>query len=404
MCRPAGWTLTNVQQATSNTNRIRCFPQVAEFVDFKERLQHSHTRALAAVARTLLAEHTSSSSTGSKAGAGAGGTASQRTGLLHAAQLLAAAAEREVAAGEGRGGAVGGALVRFNEDLSTRPSWYPPGSAAGSAVGDWWQAAAQGQPPPGYARCWWSRPLAAQAASPSGAAWRRRCLAELRVMVALALVTSASLGNAEDAAALLEQLQPLLQQPVAAAHQQQQQLAGASLQAASCGAVLAVLQALGGAAPADVASVQQLAQACSAAARRASAELAAVRDLPVLPGYATSAAAAVMADCRGIAAVCSRLQKLAAAATGQEAMVAATGKAVDAATDAASTVKQAAAAELEAADSEQRVEQVLRLLDSCSGGDGDGDALWGFEPVLEAQAVVAALVQAQAAMLQSMQE
>ncbi|KAL4447959.1 hypothetical protein ABPG75_005178 [Micractinium tetrahymenae] len=370
------------------------------FVDFKERLQHSHARALAAVLQSLLPPRATATA-GSAQPAGAplqslfpSGTAKGlREALRHARALLVAAAA----------GSPGPAL-RFNEDLATRPSWYPPGSASSEAVTDWWQqadAAQQAQQQPaGYAHCWWAATLAAESSTPEAAAWRSRCLAELKARVAWALAASAPLDSAEDAAALAEQLRPL----VTAGGDEAAPVGGCPvLQAAACRAVLGLLQQLAGSEAGEggpgLQAASELASACSAAGKRVAAELAAAQALPLLPGSAITAAAALVADCSSISAVLQRLKKL--AGKGKPEVAAAAREAAGAADVAAAEVKAAAAAALAARDQQQCAEAAAQLV-RLEGGEEAGARLWGFEPSLEARGVLAALVRAQAAVLASL--
>ena len=376
------------------------YSKVAEFVDFKERLQHSHARALAAIAQAL-ATTTTTTTTNS----GGGGSSASHAALQHARQLLvahaaAAAAGKEEASGYS--GGAGGPHLRFNEDLTTRPSWYPPGTAGSGAVADWWQQQQQGQQHPGYAHCWWAEPLAAEGCRPDAAHWRRQCRTQLHTRVAWALIANDSLASASDAAALMEQLQPLLAASEASAAAEQ--AAGTVLQAAGCKAALAMVQALGGSASTGAeAAMHELAEACDGTGKRLAGELADLQGRALMPGGSTTAAAAVLADCQALAAVCTRLQRLAAAAVGLEATAAAAGKAGEAAEAAAKCVSQAAAALLQAQGEQQQTEQALQLLSECGGGgSGSEDGLWGFEPALQVQPAVAALVQAQHAVLLGM--
>jgi N-terminal acetyltransferase B complex non-catalytic subunit len=376
------------------------YSKVPEFVDFKERLQHSHARALAAIAQTLA----SSGSCGGGDGKPASHVALQHVRQLLVAGAVAGAADKEAAASCSDG--AGGPQLRFNEDLTTRPSWYPPGSAGSGALADWWQQQQQqqrGQQHPGYAHCWWAEPLAAEGPHPEAARWRRRCQTELHTRVAWALITSDSLASPSDAAALLEQLQPLLAAPRAGAAAEQA-AAGMALQAAGCKATMALVQALDGSSTAGAeAAMHELAQACNGAGKQLAAELAGLRGLAVMPGGPMTAAAAAVADSQALAAVCTRLQRLAATAAGLEATAAAAGKATETAEEAAKCVRQAAAALLQALGEPQMTEQALQLLSECgSGGSGSEDVLWGFEPALQVQPAVAALVQAQMAVLQGM--
>jgi hypothetical protein len=59
------------------------------------------------------------------------------------------------------------------------------------------------------------------------------------------------------------------------------------------------------------------------------------------------------------------------------------------------------AAEVVEAPLEQRVEEAMQLVGNCNGGEEGG--LWGFEPALDPRAALSALVEAQRALLSSMQ-
>ena len=337
-----------------------------------------------------------------------GSPEARQAALQHARSLLLASSPGAAGAAAADGTATGPQLC-FNEDLSTRPAWLPPGLAGGSAVAGWWAAATGGgQPaaPQGYSSCWWSVPQAAQGATAAAAAWRSGCLTELCVRLAWALIASADLASASDAAALVQQIQLLLQASNSSKSSSADE-AGApatSLQATACAAVLALLQAIGGDAAANLAPAEQLAEACSAGGQRLAAQLAAVQALPVLPGNVISQATAFVGECLAIAAVCSKLRKLGSKAA--PAAAAAAGGAAAAATAAAGEAKKAAAATAAAVDEEQRVQAALALLEEgAASGDssgGEGGQLWGFEPAFEARPVIAALVRGQLAALRSL--
>lgn len=375
--------------------------QVAEFVDFKERLQHSHARALASVLQSQLPSR-SAAAAGSGQPAGAAlqslfpsGTAQGlRQALQHARALL-------VVPGAG----CAGPTLRFNEDLSTRPSWYPPGSASSAAVADWWRqadAAQQAQElPPGYARCWWAATLAAESGSLAAATWRSRCLGELRALLGWALTVAAPLDSAADAAVLAEQLRPLA---TAGGDKAAAVDGSAALQAAACRAVLALLHQLAGAVgdgtTPGLQAATDLALICSEAGSRSVAELAAAQSLPLLPGSAITTAAALVSDCASVSAVFQRLKKL--AGKGRPELAASAGEAARAADASAAEVKAAVAAALGACDHQQRVEAAAQLV-QLDGEDGAGPRLWDLEPSLEARSVLAALVSAQGAVLASLE-
>lgn len=92
----------------------RIMVQVVEFVDFKERLEQSHAVAGAdAEAGAAAAAASQSTSTMSR---NAGNAVSEPSTSTEAPRL------------------------RFNEDLSTRPAWLPPGCGeVRFAMAEWWQ-------------------------------------------------------------------------------------------------------------------------------------------------------------------------------------------------------------------------------------------------------------------------
>jgi len=70
--------------------------------------------------------------------------------------------------------------LRFNEDLSTRPSWLPPSTAGPSLdLADWWENHAQ-TPLTGLGDCWWSEVSAAESSAPQAVQYRRGCLETLQ--------------------------------------------------------------------------------------------------------------------------------------------------------------------------------------------------------------------------------
>lgn len=112
--------------------------QVVEFVDFKERLARSHTRALGRAEEAALKLRVAAA--GGAPGSGGGGGGAGGTALLLAA--LEGSGELSVAplppqlALPGQAKPAG---LRFNEDLSTRPAWFPPHCGpARLAMAEWW--------------------------------------------------------------------------------------------------------------------------------------------------------------------------------------------------------------------------------------------------------------------------
>jgi N-terminal acetyltransferase B complex non-catalytic subunit len=160
-------------EAIMSAYRQGSFTKVLEFSAFAERLAASHSRAVARAERAL-------------AGVSRAWAAREDVGAALAAACARLplaecppAPEAAPAAGAAGAAAPAGAprRMRFNQDLTTRPAWYPPsGAAAGLAVADWWQArSAPGAaaPPLSTARCWWGAPGAAECARPEAQAWRR---------------------------------------------------------------------------------------------------------------------------------------------------------------------------------------------------------------------------------------
>ena len=102
-------------------------PQVLEFVDFKIRLEHSHTLAVAQTEQALL---------GLKRAIPQGYTSINKAlqGFRHT--------DTEVPQSQSAHPSATPELsqMRFNEDLSTRPIWLPPqgGYLAGNLL-SWWE-------------------------------------------------------------------------------------------------------------------------------------------------------------------------------------------------------------------------------------------------------------------------
>ncbi len=94
---------------------------------------------------------------------------------------------REVAVGSL---AKGGGL-RFNEDLSTRPAWYPPSACSTAlAPSDWWQSSHAGQ---SYGRRWWAATGSAESDDEAAVIVQRGKLRAVRVRWLMPHVLSAAL-------------------------------------------------------------------------------------------------------------------------------------------------------------------------------------------------------------------
>ncbi len=201
--------------------------QVIEFVDFKEQLQRSHTRAV--VVAESAAQHLRRAAVvreGLKHLAEAPAELAARP-LLHEDTVSAGAASGSAAGREGDGGtaedraehaqraAVGQSAMTFNEDLATRPHWFPPSScAARLAVADWWEAYGtagtarsgrhgNGSLFPGLADCWWGGAGAAERSDAAHAvAWREAQAAALSQRKAMPVLLAAAVSAAPSEATL----------------------------------------------------------------------------------------------------------------------------------------------------------------------------------------------------------
>ncbi|GLI65101.1 hypothetical protein VaNZ11_008542 [Volvox africanus] len=153
------------------------YTKVLEFTAFRERLAAAHTLAVVR-AESGLADCFRSSSSG-----GGGGNSSSSA---NAAGADSGGAEAIPAVDAVRSASVAAAgklnpdnlptasSLRFNWDLSIRPSWLPPGEAGPSAaVLEWWRSRAAGEIcGQGYGRCWWAATGSAEAPSSAAAEWR----------------------------------------------------------------------------------------------------------------------------------------------------------------------------------------------------------------------------------------
>lgn len=136
-------------------------PQVLEFVAFKERLDASHSRAVCR-AEQALADARQAALDGASAL-----TTALTAALTASPQLLPGSETPALVAPRG------GRVLRFNQDLSTLPAWYPPHTASPPhlAPAAWWGARGDvsGQ---GYGRRWWAQSGAAEVGVPEAAQMR----------------------------------------------------------------------------------------------------------------------------------------------------------------------------------------------------------------------------------------
>jgi hypothetical protein len=125
------------------------YSKVLEFIAFKERIEFSHTRALARAEKQILEMKERFFSDMSLR------DPSADILMRSSMSALLPLTEMPVIDGPNR--------VRFNEDLSTRPPWYPPFlSAASLAPYFWWEKRKEGDlmSSKGQGRVWWSQPFA----------------------------------------------------------------------------------------------------------------------------------------------------------------------------------------------------------------------------------------------------
>ncbi|GLC46898.1 hypothetical protein PLESTB_001281700 [Pleodorina starrii] len=154
------------------------YTKVLEFTAFRERLAASHTLAVVrgemALAESLRGTGGSSTSSGTSSSSSGGGGGSGGEGVLapDAMRVAAVAAAARLPPDD----LPTAARLRFNWDLSTRPTWLPPCTAGPSAaVAEWWRSRGRGEIcGQGYGRCWWSSTSSAESPTcPAAAAWRR---------------------------------------------------------------------------------------------------------------------------------------------------------------------------------------------------------------------------------------
>ena len=144
------------------------YSKVPEFVDFWETLGNSHTRWSGAAERNILKLQNSSSSSGSGS--------NNKTGTPGGAGLAAAAKEivaKDPAGVESTRPHVDN--LRFNEDLSTRPAWFPPAAVdTRLAIASWWEerSGAAAAAMPAASEMWWGVPKAAERTHPEAEKWR----------------------------------------------------------------------------------------------------------------------------------------------------------------------------------------------------------------------------------------
>ncbi|KAK9902038.1 hypothetical protein WJX75_002093 [Coccomyxa subellipsoidea] len=184
--RDAGDTVLAAFQASS-------FTKVLEFVRFKERLQQSHSRAVAYCESAVLALTSP--------------PAIPESAVAQVQDIAAGAMDRlqsflpEFSRADGQATSA----LRFNEDLSTRPAWLPPDSGRPSlALARWWSSQPDQQTSHGYGRCWWACTLAAESAAPEAKAHRAAVTASLQWRCLLpSLIASATSADHAAAAASL---------------------------------------------------------------------------------------------------------------------------------------------------------------------------------------------------------
>lgn len=109
-----------LQAHETKLNALVCNLQVIEFVDFKQRLERSHTLAVTTSEQCLIRIRKAIPR----------GFASVQSALQEASKDQAQSSELPSVE-----------QLRFNEDLSTRSDWLPPhGGPVGGALIDWWHA------------------------------------------------------------------------------------------------------------------------------------------------------------------------------------------------------------------------------------------------------------------------
>ncbi|GAX81564.1 hypothetical protein CEUSTIGMA_g8992.t1 [Chlamydomonas eustigma] len=140
------------------------FSKVLEFVEFQERMSLAHTRVTANCEKELL-ELSGMDNLGFDAAASSCRVACERLLL------------RDIPVAFGCQGG-----LRFNEDLTTRPAWYPPSLSPSHLMpAGWWQyrSSVRGQ---GYGRCWWVQPGCSESSiSEPATTWRLRRFRDVRL-------------------------------------------------------------------------------------------------------------------------------------------------------------------------------------------------------------------------------
>eukprot|EP00887_Chlorella_sp_A99_P001333 scaffold14.g1333.t1 len=201
--RDAGDTLLMAHQHGTYSKVGGRLRGVLEFVDFKERLLHSHTRLLGKAEDAALQLRGAAAGGDPAALAEAAAEAARRLGEDPLAELVGGLEQGEDQQGAER------PAVRFDEDVATRPVWFPPHAGpARAGVAGWWEAADTQQAAawPGFAACWWSGVAAAESRGEAAATWRAGQQAALQrrwlLPSLLAAVLSKQLGKSELAALL----------------------------------------------------------------------------------------------------------------------------------------------------------------------------------------------------------
>ena len=107
------------------------FMQTLELMDFKARLEQSHTRAVARVEAAALDTATWAFAIASKAGGSAASRRVPEDGLTPPVP-----------------GVLSSARLRFNEDLAHRPAWLPPPTGSTHvSIAEWWDVHSQCETP-----------------------------------------------------------------------------------------------------------------------------------------------------------------------------------------------------------------------------------------------------------------
>jgi N-terminal acetyltransferase B complex non-catalytic subunit len=179
------------------------YSKVLEFIAFRERIELSHTRALARAEKQILEMKERFFSDMSLR------DPSADILMRSSMPTLLPLTETPMIDGPNR--------VRFNEDLSTRQMWYPPfSSAACLAPYFWWEKRREGDvmSSKGQGRVWWSQPFVSDNPySPDGGpvhSYRSSKVAAVRQRWLLPhLLSSAYAGDVDKLQALLSMLPPV---------------------------------------------------------------------------------------------------------------------------------------------------------------------------------------------------